>query len=164
MSNERDAYRVLQVDPGAHEVVVKAAYYALAGLFHPDRDPSAAATQRMAEVNAAYAKIRSRDLRDGYDRLRAMRQGEVTPPVVHAGTAAQPSRTNGSITRDGGPDTLDFGRYAGWSIQQLAASDPDYLLWLSRHSSGIRYRRKIDEVMRRDATQREPAVRPRKGR
>jgi len=34
---------------------------------------------------------------------------------------------------------LDFGRYAGWSLGDLARHDPNYLRWLSRHSSGNRY-------------------------
>lgn len=42
---------------------------------------------------------------------------------------------------------LDFGRYAGWSIADLARQDPDYLQWLSRHSSGIRYRTEIAKVL-----------------
>lgn len=44
------------------------------------------------------------------------------------------------------PDVLDFGRYAGWSLGDLARHDPNYLRWLSRHSSGIRYRRRIDQL------------------
>jgi uncharacterized protein (DUF3820 family) len=35
---------------------------------------------------------------------------------------------------------IDFGRYAGWTLGELARQDPDYLRWLARHSSGIRYR------------------------
>jgi hypothetical protein len=35
---------------------------------------------------------------------------------------------------------LEFGRYAGWTLGAIARQDPEYLLWLSRHSSGIRYR------------------------
>ncbi len=35
---DRDAYTVLQIDPEAHQAVAKAAYHALAGLYHPDRD------------------------------------------------------------------------------------------------------------------------------
>lgn len=156
MPNERDAYRVLQVDPDAHEVVVKAAYRALAALYHPDRDPSALATHRMAELNDAYAKLRTRDRREGYDRLRTMRHGHASQSVVVAGTSAQAASPNGGPGAKRGADTLDFGRYAGWSIQQLATQDPDYLVWLSRHSSGIRYRRTIEEVLARTRAERQP--------
>jgi hypothetical protein len=44
---------------------------------------------------------------------------------------------------------LDFGRYEGWSIADLARRDPDYLRWLRRHSSGIRFRREIDATLPR---------------
>ena len=42
-----------------------------------------------------------------------------------------------------GAMTIDFGRYAGWTLADLVRADPDYLRWLSRHSSGIRYRAAI---------------------
>jgi hypothetical protein len=45
------------------------------------------------------------------------------------------------------PARLDFGHYAGHSIQELAATDPDYLLWLERHPSGVRYRAEIQRVL-----------------
>ena len=56
-----------------------------------------------------------------------------------------------------GPELIDFGRYAGWSIKQLARHDPDYLRWLSRHSSGIRYRRVIEEAFAAVAASSGPA-------
>jgi hypothetical protein len=43
---------------------------------------------------------------------------------------------------------LDFGHYAGWSIDDLAATDPDYLRWLARRPSGFRYRAAIERVLR----------------
>ncbi len=43
---------------------------------------------------------------------------------------------------------LTFGRYAGWSLRDLARHDPDYILWLSRHSSGIRFRTEIYGILR----------------
>jgi hypothetical protein len=42
---------------------------------------------------------------------------------------------------------LDFGEYAGWHIADIAQHDPRYLRWLSRHSTGIRYRKVIEEVL-----------------
>jgi broad specificity phosphatase PhoE len=45
------------------------------------------------------------------------------------------------------PAILDFGHYAGRSIEELADSDPDYLRWLERHPSGVRYRAEIQRVM-----------------
>ena len=42
---------------------------------------------------------------------------------------------------------LDFGHHAGRTISELAATDPDYLRWLARHPSGVRYRAEIARVM-----------------
>ena len=43
--------------------------------------------------------------------------------------------------------TLDFGHHAGRTIAELAMSDPDYLRWLARHPSGVRYRTEITRVL-----------------
>jgi len=45
------------------------------------------------------------------------------------------------------PTRLDFGHHAGRTIVELASEDPDYLRWLARHPSGIRYRAEIARVM-----------------
>ena len=42
---------------------------------------------------------------------------------------------------------LDFGHHAGRTIQELAEADPDYLHWLARHPSGVRYRAEIARVL-----------------
>jgi exodeoxyribonuclease X-like protein len=44
------------------------------------------------------------------------------------------------------PTRLDFGHYAGRTIEELASLDPDYLHWLERHPSGVRYRPEIHRV------------------
>lgn len=45
------------------------------------------------------------------------------------------------------PTILDFGHYAGRTIEELAETDPDYLRWLERHPSGVRYRAEIQRVL-----------------
>lgn len=42
---------------------------------------------------------------------------------------------------------LDFGHHAGRTIAELAELDPDYLRWLGRHPSGVRYRGEIARVL-----------------
>jgi broad specificity phosphatase PhoE len=51
------------------------------------------------------------------------------------------------LTTSFDPRILDFGHYAGRSIEELAAMDPDYLHWLERHPSGVRYRAEIRRVL-----------------
>jgi uncharacterized protein (DUF3820 family) len=49
---------------------------------------------------------------------------------------------------DAGADRhLDFGRYAGQTLREIANVDVEYLRWLSRHSSGIRYRSAIIKLL-----------------
>lgn len=143
----RDAYEILHIRPDADQIVVRAAYRALAGRFHPDNDSNASSTRRMAELNAAYAQIGSPERRAVYDAMRrrmAAISAAGTPaprPMRQAGISEGAKPTNGA-------DMLDFGRYQGWTISQIARTDPDYLRWLARHSSGLRYRRAIGEQLK----------------
>ena len=133
----RTAYEVLEVRDDASHTVIDAAFRALATRYHPDRNPSAAAERRMVELNRAYALIRTSDLRTVYDRLH--------PPVnPHPITAPTPAPARAAPQKD----VLDFGRYEGLSLADIARNDPDYLRWLSRHSSGIRYRQRIEELLK----------------
>ena len=135
--SQRTAYEVLEVRETASQIVIEAAYRALANVHHPDRNPSPTGERRMAELNRAYALVRTADLRQAYDRLRT--PVNPAPAPTQATTAAPRPKAS--------PDVLDFGRYAGWSLRDLARHDPDYLRWLSRHSSGIRHRRLIEELL-----------------
>ena len=44
---------------------------------------------------------------------------------------------------------LTFGRYAGWSLGEIARRDLDYLEWLDRMPIGRSYRDEIDGILRR---------------
>ena len=68
---------------------------------------------------------------------RAIDLGAGTPTPVGPGHAAS--------TFD--PTIIDFGHYAGWTVEELADSDPSYLYWLARHPSGARYRAEIARVL-----------------
>ena len=136
-----DPYKILQVLPNADQEVVRAAFRALAQKFHPDRDPSARAARRMIELNQAYAMVRDAQSRDELDRsMRRTYDYEATPAGAENGTAP-PARSEQAGTR------LEQGRYAGWTLRDLAAHDPDYLRWLSRHASGLRYRTEIHRML-----------------
>lgn len=68
----KDYYAVLGVLPTAEDVVIKAAYRALAQNYHPDRysgDPESA-HQRMVEINEAYAVLSDPSARGKYDKTR----------------------------------------------------------------------------------------------
>ena len=67
-----DLYAVLGVLPDAEDVVITAAYRALAQRYHPDKwkgDPEEA-HRRMSELNSAYAVLADRTRRSEYERTR----------------------------------------------------------------------------------------------
>lgn len=141
---EFDAYKVLQVDRQADLVVVRAAYRALARRYHPDGeqpDP-----KRMMALNRAYALVRTPEARAAYDRrslLAPVGPGATSRfATTPAGPFARAAQRNGRGP-DAGSSIIPFGRYAGWSIAELARRDPDYLRWLCRHSAGLRFRAEI---------------------
>src|SRR5512142_1895250 len=70
-----DPYAVLQVVPTAHDHVLKAAYRALASLYHPDHNPDPAAHKRMVELNKAWKMVSSPKKRAAYDATAAMYGG-----------------------------------------------------------------------------------------
>ncbi len=155
MSGERDAYDVLQVSAVAEQDVIVAAYRALARKYHPDG--STPSLPRMTEINAAYNEIRTPDRRARYDgRMRGL--VAVGPGAPDATARDNPlGRWAGPLARRMSarePDSavIDFGRYEGWRVADLARHDPDYLRWLSRHSAGIRYRDEIARCLPGDTT------------
>ena len=103
----------------------------------------------MAAVNRAYALVRTPALRRQYDRERWLRPVGLGPVVVPPAPYDPWARTGagqGAGERRVS-SVVDFGRYAGWSLKDLARHDPDYLRWLSRHSSGVRFRNEIRELL-----------------
>ena len=120
--------------------MISAAYRALALKYHPDHDLSNRAARRMIELNQAYAMVRDATGRAQLerDRTRASYDFKVSD---HTGARSAPSRAAKAGTK------LEQGRYAGWFLRDLAAHDPDYLRWLARHTSGMRYRSEIASIL-----------------
>jgi curved DNA-binding protein CbpA len=75
----------------------------------------------------------------GYDpsMRRADGDGAAGPP---------PGDPSGSV--------LNFGRYSGWSIGEIARRDLEYLEWLDRAPIGRQYRDEIDVQLRRTGRRR----------
>jgi curved DNA-binding protein CbpA len=149
-----DPYKVLQVDPEAEPEVIRAAYRALALKYHPD--VATGSQDRMAALNQAWTILRDAATRAAYDEARRAakraaanrrldgRQPEVSYAMRAPMPATPPGKPSGSV--------LDFGRYAGWSLGQVAACDAEYLEWLARTPIGRSFHREIREILaRRDA-------------
>jgi hypothetical protein len=43
---------------------------------------------------------------------------------------------------------LNFGRYAGWSLGEIARQDVEYIEWLDRAPIGRQYRDEVDQILR----------------
>ena len=61
-------------------------------------------------------------------------------PEGHGAAGAPPGRPSGSV--------LNFGRYAGWSLGEVARQDLEYIEWLDRAPIGRNYRQEVDEILR----------------
>ncbi len=82
MTSEIDYYRILGVLDDAEDIVIRAAYRALAQRYHPDRwqGDAGEATRRMAQINEAYAVLSDAVKRAAYDSTRDKNQFRDEPP------------------------------------------------------------------------------------
>jgi molecular chaperone DnaJ len=125
-----DLYERLQVSPRAEPEVIRAAYRALAKKAHPDSGGDAG---RMVALNEAWSVLGDPIQRALYDTKRGQPIFGAVMPV------ARPSRPGGTV--------LDFGRYAGLSVNEVANNDPDYLEWLVRTPIGRRLRAEVGAIL-----------------
>jgi curved DNA-binding protein CbpA len=126
----------------------------LALLHHPDRNGTSDGSA-MAELNWAYATLRDPEQRIAYDRERVAIS--IGAPTRSSLLHRMQETMTAAVDRDAATPSrmvLDFGRYEGLSLGQVARTDPAYLEWLKRHSSGLRYRTAIDEVLAAHAARR----------
>lgn len=117
-------YAVLGVDADADTLTIRRAYRGLARRHHPD---SGGDPRRMIRINEAWRALSQPERRAQYDAQ--LGRSEPRPRV-----------------RDG-HTILDFGRYDGWSLADVAAHDDDYLEWLSRTPAGRPLSREIREIL-----------------
>lgn len=137
-----DPYKVLQVDPEAEDEVIQAAYRRLARKYHPDVAPGPEAAARMVALNQAWDLVGDPERRAAHDRSR-------TAPS-DGGPGSPPGTPSGSV--------LTFGRYAGWTLGQVARVDLDFLEWLDRASIGRQYRDEVDALLRQAGRRRTAEV------
>jgi curved DNA-binding protein CbpA len=152
-----DFYEVLQVNPRAEPEVIRAAYRILARKYHPDHGGDAA---RMIDLNNAWDVLGDPVRRAAYDASRSTPAARRSPDAGGSaesrsggGSEASASRTpdaNHAGPPPGRPSgtVLDFGRYAGWSLGEIARHDTDYLEWLQRATFGRRLRAEIETLLR----------------
>jgi curved DNA-binding protein CbpA len=147
-----DPYKLLQVDPEADPEIIVAAYRRLARRYHPDVSARGEAAAMMVALNRARDTLLDPARRAELDRQRRGSAGDAdAAPAAPAGHGpGQPgSGSAGPPPGNASGSRLDFGRYAGWSLGEIARVDIAYLEWLDRMSIGRRYREEVDGLLRR---------------
>lgn len=134
--------------------MIRAAFRVLARIYHPDFGGD---VRRMIALNDAWPVLGDERRRAASDAASQSREPD-RPIVV---TAPAPSGFERGPASDHRPTaggksgaTLDFGRYAGWTLGDLAHHDPDYLRWLERTPAGRHLAAEIGRLL----AQREPVV------
>lgn len=98
-----------------------------------DAPPGAPPAPRPQTVSGDWTSGRS-TVGSGYDPAR------MRSPDGEGAAGPPPGDPSGSV--------LNFGRYAGWSLGEIARIDLEYLEWLDRMTIGRIYRPELDAILR----------------
>ena len=61
-------------------------------------------------------------------------------PEGYGAAGPPPGQPSGSV--------LNFGRFSGWSLGEIARTDIEYIEWLDRAPIGRQYREELDQILR----------------
>ena len=128
---EKDYYGTLGVTPAAELPVIKAAYKALAGIYHPDRNPAKEAAGKMRAVNEAWDILSDPAIRKQYDEVI----GYSTPENNESDGANEDNIKAEVNSESGASKNLDIEikslmeeRDALWDeLDKANTASPDYL-------------------------------------
>jgi curved DNA-binding protein CbpA len=129
--------------------------------FDRERAVQAAMARRASEAAAPTAApppasttrppdIVSRDWTSGRSSVGGGYEPSMRKADGHAAAGPPPGSPSGSV--------LTFGRFAGWSLGEVARADLEYLEWLDRMPIGRPYRDEIDAILRRTGRRRSADV------
>lgn len=140
----KDYYAILGVVPSAEDVVIRAAWKALAQRYHPDRFAGniAEANARMAEINEAYNVLSDSVQRKAYDESRGTKERDFSD-WVHEEEADQAAKSSDPLEKDWAlavgfyPDLVDINNRLSKISKMLAfsyrASMLEYKAFEKRH-------------------------------
>jgi curved DNA-binding protein CbpA len=119
--------------------------------------PKAAAPRRPEAPNADGPTPQRRDPRTIWG------EGPASGTTAGGAGMSTPSGYGAAGPPPGNPagSVLNFGRYAGWSLGEVARRDPQFLEWLDRMPIGRPYRNEIDRLLRGAGLRAAPVVDPR---
>ena len=92
----------------------------------------------------------SRDWTSGRSSYGGGYDASMRTPDAQGAAGPPPGNPSGSV--------LNFGRYAGWSLGEIARTDLEYMEWLDRMPIGRPYREEIDQILRRAGRRRSADV------
>ena len=162
-------YQLLMVDAGVDDDVLTVVYRRLVQRTNLAYEDDARRRERLSVIEHAYAVLHDPDRRRRYDLRVAGIPARDAEPVTTRTVAVLPvepprqaipveahreevpvkpaSTPVPIVGTGGGARLLDFGRYAGWSLRQVALRDPDYLEWLRRTPGGRHFQADISSVL-----------------
>ncbi len=175
-TGQMNHYQALMLDPDVDMDLMSTVYRRLVQRYQTAAPADGPARERLRAVEQAYEVLRDPFRRARYDAELERAQDEpvmaqmvsraaappTAPPAAYpvpvvsavpvartsAAPVAVPVVSQRTPTREPVPvNVLDFGRYAGWSLRQIAVRDPDYLQWLLRSPGGRQYRTEITAIL-----------------
>jgi hypothetical protein len=147
------------VDPGVDDDVLTVVYRRLVQRANLAYEDDGQRRERLSIIEQAYAILHDPDRRRRYDLRVAGIAAQDPQPVVKEPAASipaapprevvpvRPAAKPVPVVSSGGARVLDFGRYAGLSLRQVALRDPDYLEWLRRTPGGRHLQSDISTVL-----------------
>lgn len=108
-TDERDPYKILQVDPSAEQSMIDAAYKLLARKYHPDMNPGKDTTAQMQDINWARDLLGDPAKRSKYDLERKLRAAKPARPAYPPGTS-QPWQSHARTTNAGSAQASASGK------------------------------------------------------
>ena len=126
----RNPYAELGIEVDADGRTIRGAYLAKARSHHPDRGGDVRA---MARINEAFELLNDPVRRAAHDAQHgtSRRRERDGAPSWTGAAGPPPGRPSGTV--------LDFGIFAGWSLGEIARTDPGYLVWLTERNEGRQY-------------------------
>jgi curved DNA-binding protein CbpA len=103
--------------------------------------PAGSAGTRPAGEPAREPETVSRDWTSGRSAVGGGYDASMRTADGTGAAGPPPGNPSGSV--------LNFGRYAGWSLGEIARADLEYIEWLDRTPIGRPYRDEIDGILRR---------------
>jgi curved DNA-binding protein CbpA len=107
----------------------------------PASTPSAGAKASSSTGSAPQPETVSRDWTSGRSTQGSGYEESMHSADGFGAAGPPPGRPSGTV--------LNFGRYAGWSLGEVARTDLEYVEWLDRAPIGRNYRQEIDEILRK---------------